>query len=223
VSNNGAWLLVNSSLPGGSNDKFGFRVALSANGDTLAMGSDDIGGVGVGAVHIYTAPAGTGTWTLQRILSAIDMPGISGGNFGEAIALSASGARLAVALPGVSALYTSGAVLMFERNASNAWNLEATLTRPNGAGLLGWTVALNAAGDRVAACEAGPIRIGLVVIFVRDGSGGWSLVQTLDATDSSPFIYRMFGAGLALSDSGDTLAITASGELSRGAWWSVGI
>jgi hypothetical protein len=224
VSNNGGWLLVNSSLTGGSNDKFGLRVALSANGDTLAMGSDDIGGVGVGAVQIYTAPAGTGTWTLQHTFFAIDMPGLSGGDMGQSIALSASGARLAVALPGVSALYTGGAVLVFERNASNAWNLEATLTRSNAtlAGL-GKAIAMNAAGDRIAVCELGQIVSGLVVIFVRDGSGGWSLVQTLEPTDSTPFLYRVFGMALALSDSGDTLAVTAWGELSRGAWWSVGI
>jgi hypothetical protein len=224
VSNNDAWLLVNASLVGqAASDSFGSSVSLSANGDTLAVGSSSVGATG-GAVYIYTAPAGTGMWTLQRTINATEAGSLSNGNFGQSVALSASGDRLVASVIGPSTVNTGGALLVYERDAVGVWTLQSTLTRPIATNdILGYTVALNAAGDRVAACEATPILSGQVVIFVREAGGGWSLVQTLEPTDSSPFIARMFGAGLALSDSGDTLAVTAWGELSRGAWWSVGI
>jgi hypothetical protein len=224
VSNNGAWLLVNVPLVGqAASDNFGSSVSLSANGDTLAVGANNVA-AGEGAVYIYTAPAGTGTWTLHRSIAGSDVGALSNANFGQSVALSASGDRLVASMAGRSTANTGGALLVYERNATNAWNLETTLTRPIATNdILGYTVAVNAAGDRIAACEATPILSGQVVIFVREAGGVWSLVQTLDATDSSPFIVRLFGVGLALSDSGDTLAITAASELSRGAWWSVGI
>jgi len=209
-------MLVNVSLVG--DNSFGCSVSLSANGDTLAVGASSIG---LGTVYIYTAPAGTGTWTLQHILAGADAGALTNGAFGQTVALSASGARLVVSVVGPSTVSNGGTLVVYERNATNAWNLQSKLIRPNGDGMLGWNVALNAAGDRIAACEAGPILSGVVDIFVRDAGGVWSLVQTLEPMDSPPSLYRLFGAGVALSDSGDTLAVAATVN-SRGAWWSVG-
>jgi hypothetical protein len=196
---------------------FGVDVALSANGDTLAVGAYRVN-VQAGAVYIYTAPAGTGMWTLQRALTA---GFLSNDWTGYTVALSASGDRLAVGASGADS--RKGTVLVFER-AAGVWTQQATLTLPPATlGPLGLKVALTSSGDRVAAYVSGGVGEGAVLIFLRDGGGVWTFVQSLLPSDSAPFYARYFGMGLAFSATGNTLVISAPGEPSRGVWWSVAL
>ncbi len=94
-----------------ANDHFGYRLALSADGVTLAVGAyrDETPGAGVnpaptdagprsasGAVHVFRrGPAG---WAYEAFLKATNPGG--GDEFGMALSLSSSGEVLAVGAPG---------------------------------------------------------------------------------------------------------------------------
>ena len=103
---------MKASNPGAS-DSFGFAIALSANGTTLAVGAydedsaktgiipgapddaatpDDVNTVTSGAVYVYTrSPT---TWAPQAYVKASNTG--NGDSFGRAVALSAEGNVLAV-------------------------------------------------------------------------------------------------------------------------------
>jgi FG-GAP repeat len=153
---------VKSSNPDGQTlmddfgDAFGNAVALSANGDTLAVGEhlEDGGAVDSGAVYIFVRSAGN--WQLQAYLKASNIGGgflpcsgfggPSGGFFGRAIALSADGNTLAVGAPGEdsdatgingdqsnNSAHNSGAVYVFTRSAG-AWTQQAYVKASNTGG-----------------------------------------------------------------------------------------
>ncbi len=135
-------------------DRFGSAVALSADGNLLAVGApmEDSGAAGVGgaqldetapdsgAAYLFTRSAGT--WTQQAYLKASN----TGANdrFGSALALSGDGATVAVGATwedspttGVGgsqgddpATANSGAVYVFA-NAGGAWSQQAYLKPSN--------------------------------------------------------------------------------------------
>lgn len=158
----------------GANDQFGYSVALSADGSTMAVGAyledsaaqgidgdqDSNGAADSGAVYLYVKEGGT--WTRQAYIKASNAG--AGDNFGWAVALSASGDVLAVGAlredggsTGVdgdassNALADSGAVYVFRRT-SGAWHQEAYIKASNtGAGdNFGTSVALSADGSILA-------------------------------------------------------------------------
>lgn len=160
-------------------DLFGWPVALSGDGNTLAVGarSEDSAGTGTsstgtddsatdsGAVYVFTRSAGV--WTQQAYLKASNTD--AGDNFGFAIALSTDGNTLAVGASSEDSAETgvgnvgadnsaaaSGAVYVFTRNAG-VWTQQAYIKASNtGAGdSFGWTVALSADGDTLAVGAAG--------------------------------------------------------------------
>src|SRR5690606_5375492 len=81
----------------GASDNFGASVALSGDGDTLAVGAPFADGEygDAGAVSVFTR--GEQAWTHQHQLDASN-PG-AGDNFGASVALSYDGQTLAVAAP----------------------------------------------------------------------------------------------------------------------------
>src|SRR6266705_2462246 len=89
----------------GAADDFGFAVALSSDGNTLAVGAPGEASAGIetdnsapsaGAVYVYTR-SGT-TWTQRAYIKASN-PG-AGDQFGTSVALSSDGITLAVGAPG---------------------------------------------------------------------------------------------------------------------------
>ena len=156
------------------NDGFGWRVALSADGDTLAVSAnaeasaatgvdgdqaDDSAEV-AGAVYVFVRT--NDAWSQQAYLKASN----TGANdyFGYSLALSASGDTLVVGATGESsaatgvsgdqssnALVSAGAVYVFVREGG-AWSQQAYVKASNtGEGdLFGGDVALSADGDTLA-------------------------------------------------------------------------
>jgi hypothetical protein len=154
---------VKASNPSGafiddSGDAFGSEVALSADGNTLAIGAyledgDGSGGANAfhsGAVYIFTHNAGV--WAQQAYLKASNSEGgqpdsqTSGDQFGRAIALSADGNTLAVGAPGEdsnavgidgdqsgNSAWGSGAVYVFTRSAAT-WSQQAYVKASNTGG-----------------------------------------------------------------------------------------
>jgi hypothetical protein len=136
-----------------ASDEFGYAIALSADGSTLAVSAllEDSAATGIGgnqadntsanagAVYVYTR-AGT-TWTQQAYVKASNTG--AGDTFGSDVALSADGSTLAVgasredsAASGVggnqdsSATMDSGAVYVFTR-AGTSWSQQAYVKASN--------------------------------------------------------------------------------------------
>ncbi len=136
----------------GSFDQFGYSVALSSDGSTLAVGAyfEDSNATGIngdesnddssasGAVYVFTSSSGI--WTQEAYIKASNTGG--GDNFGFSIALSADGNTLAVSAINESSNATgingdesndgssaSGAVYVFTR--SGIWTQEAYIKASN--------------------------------------------------------------------------------------------
>jgi FG-GAP repeat len=156
-------------------DRFGFSIALSADGSTLAVGAEAEGSntSGIngtqtnnaapssGAVYIFTRA--TTTWSQQAYIKAGNT--VTGDRFGWSVALSADGNTLAVgALMGGgnatgvnggqinnNGIPQTGAVYVFARSRA-AWTQQAFIKASNAdAGdQFGWSVALSADGNTLA-------------------------------------------------------------------------
>ncbi len=155
-------------------DSFGHSVALSADGNTLAVGArnEDSAATGIngdesdnnatyaGAVYLFSRTGSS--WSQQAYIKASNTD--ASDNFGKSVALSADGNTLAVgadregsAATGIngdesdnSASY-AGAVYLFSRTGSS-WSQQAYIKASNtGTGdLFGQSVALSADGDTLA-------------------------------------------------------------------------
>jgi hypothetical protein len=157
-----------------ADDEFGWAVALSNDGNTLAVGAafEDSSATGVngnesdnsiensGAVYLY-ARSGS-TWSQQAYVKASN-PDV-GDNFGYRVALSADGSVLAVGAPdedsgatGVNANQgdntapQAGAVYVFSRSGPS-WSQQAYAKASNTDPIdyFGWSVALSGDGDTLA-------------------------------------------------------------------------
>jgi len=162
----------------GANDQFGNAVALSADGNTLAVAAvfEDSGAKGInkdqadnsvdesGAVYVFTRTGNV--WTEQAYIKASNTGEKDDGDtFGYAIALSDDGATLAVGAPSEDSSATgingreddnsapgAGAVYVFTRTAG-MWAQQAYVksatTRANS--LFGYSLALSSNGNTLAA------------------------------------------------------------------------
>ncbi|RZJ17428.1 MAG: integrin [Haliea sp.] len=210
----------------GSGDTFGYAVALSGDGNTLAVGAVGEGSnaIGIngdgsdnsapvsGAVYIYIRSAGT--WSQQAYVKASNSA--AGDAFGDSVALSADGSTLAVGAIGQGG---DGAVYVFTRSAGN-WNQQAYVKASNVTSTFGNSVALSADGGTMAVGawhegdQAGPTTIfsGAAYVFTRT-AGVWTQQAYLKASNTGAF--DQFGSSVALSNDGNTLAVGAFGERSN--------
>jgi hypothetical protein len=168
----------------GENDAFGWSVALSDDGSTLAVGAPYEGssatGIGgeqaddsigwAGAVYVFTRDE-LGLWTQQAYVKSFNTD--EDDTFGKSVALSQDGDVLAVGAP---------------------WED---------------SVATGIDGDQAndSATDAGA-----VYLYTRDAMGMWTQAAYVKA--SNPGEYDAFGVSIALSDDGSTLAVGAPGEAS---------
>lgn len=231
-------------------DRFGYALALSADGSTLATSApaEDGGIAGInasdgstnnisqtGAVYIFVRAGDA--WQQQAYIKArtIDMDDL----FGSALAISADGNTLAVGMPSEDSVATtingletdnaapdSGAVLVFTRTGTT-WSQQAFLKCDNceGGDQLGWSVALSADGNTLAAgangedsaspgvngdgTSNGAADSGATYVFTRAGTT-WSQQAYVKAWN--PTSDDDFGFAVTLSFDGNTLAVGARGE-----------
>ncbi len=196
-------------------DNFGRGVALSADGDRLAVGSPGMffnsSGQDTEAVFVYQRSAGA--WALQQ---TVRMPGgaFQAFDFGSSVSLSGDGDTLAVGASGVSDVSWSGSAHVFAFRGGT-WTSKAELM-PRSGGNFGISVSLSADGAMLAVgaradTESGlginPVRAfgstqtGAVYLFAADDSG-WPLRAYLKASNAS----RYLGQSVALSGNGRYLA-----------------
>ncbi len=170
-----------------ADDWFGWSVALSADGNTLAVGAifedsnatsvNPVGGQtdnsanNAGAVYVFTRSGSS--WSQQAYIKASNTD--EGDQFGYSVALSADGNTLAV----------------------GAWQEDSNATGVNPVG----GQADNRAFDA-----------GAVYVFTRSGSS-WSQQVYIKASNTDKYDY--FSRSVALSADGNTLAVGAIGEASN--------
>jgi hypothetical protein len=213
----------------GSADFFGQSVALSADGNTLAVGAvhEDSGADGVNGVQadesaldsgaVYVFARGAGGWSQQAYLKSYFASVFA--RFGMALALSSDGSTLAVGATG-----GGGAVSVFVRSGAS-WSRQEYLVPPendDGDGF-GSAVALSGNGNTLAVGARGEASAatgsegdetddskpnsGAVYVYSRAANGNWSKQEYLKASNSG--VGDRFGSRVALSDSGTTLAVSA--------------
>jgi hypothetical protein len=101
---------------GAVGDIFGVSVALSADGDTVAIGAagDDVGNVADQGSATVFVRSGT-DWSLQQVLTVAG--GDAKANYGSSLSLSSDGNTLAVGGPNAG----KGSVVVFSR-ANGTWS-----------------------------------------------------------------------------------------------------
>jgi hypothetical protein len=220
----------------GANDQFGASVALSNDGNTLAVGApfEDSSTTGInngtnegasdsGAAYVFVRSGIS--WSEEAYIK----PSITSAqdNFGTAVALSNDGNTLAVGAPGEDDTATdSGAAYVFVRSGTS-WSQEAYLkaSNPDAQDAFGHSLALSGDGSTLAVGayrEASNATViggdesnnsapdsGAVYVFLRSGTA-WNQQAYVKASNTQAD--DQFGWALALSSDGNTLVVGARYE-----------
>lgn len=156
---------------GGSYESFGSSVALSDDGNTLAIGAVGDNGTAAssGSVHIFTRSGSS--WTAQQELKASDAA--ANDHAGFSVSLSSDGNTLAIGAPdddnanGTDA----GAVYVWTRSAGVWTQQQKIISTTAGVGF-GTTASLSSSGDTLIAASPDSGN-GSAYIWTRTG-GTWS-------------------------------------------------
>jgi hypothetical protein len=218
-------------------DQFGYSIALSSDGNTLAVGAigEDSNATGIngnqadnsanqsGAEYVFTRSGGA--WSQEAyIKSTMTRPNIL---FGYSTGLSADGGTLAVAE--YDADRGKGALYVLTRSGGT-WSHQARIQADNAEpqDSLGYSLAISEDGNTIASgaadedclkpginptgCEndqASNTSAGAAYVFVRNGST-WTQQAFLKA--SNPGKEDWFGVRIAISGDGNTVAVSAPNE-----------
>jgi hypothetical protein len=191
---------------------FGASVALSENGNVLAIGALE---------KVYVLSKRNGDWVQQQVLTASN--GELRDAFGLSVALNADGTVLAVGAsyedgsptnpiegPDDNAVTNSGAVYLFT-NSNGIWAEQAYLKAPNATvdAAFGSDVAISADGNTVAiGAEGRDDYAGAAYVFSKQ-DGDW-VQQAFLVGDTEKAGH--FGRSIVLSGDGSVLAVGASYE-----------
>jgi len=202
--------------PEASNDQFGWSVAISADGNTVAIGStteDTSPNSNNGAVYIYTRSAGT--WTQQTKLLASDRA--SNESFGYSVAFSADGLTLLVGAEpeNTSPSTINGAAYVFIYDSGEWFEQQKLLASDfSSTDRFGCDVSLSSDGNTALiganAEDTSPNSDnGAAYVFTRS-AGTWTQQQKLLASDSAS--NDNFGISVSLSADGLTAIVGAESE-----------
>ena len=169
---------------GGSDDQFGYSVAIS--GDTLVVGAP-LSANFAGAAYVFVRS--NGVWSQQAELLASDAA--VNDFFGGSVAIF--GSTLVVGAPGHA---STGAAYVFAQSNGH-WTQKAELTASDGdpGDSFGASVAINGDTAVVGAPRRSAIDIGAAYVFGRLPSG-WS--QRAELTPSDPVASEFFGTSVSV-------------------------
>lgn len=195
------WALQQRLVSGdaGTNEQFGWSVAIS--GDTLVVGSPlaDASGSDSGSVFVYTRSAGV--WTLQTQLTSATVD--SNDNFGFAVAIEGDTLIASARRDEVGAVNAAGAAYVYTRTAG-VWTQQGDRLVATGGlegDVLGTSVDLS--GDYAvvgadSADTAGGEDAGAAYIF-RRVAGVWSQ-QGSPLVSNAPAAFNQFGRSVAIDN-----------------------
>jgi hypothetical protein len=202
-----------TAFGGAVEDRFGYAVTLSADGNTAFVGvpqGDVDTNINQGSVYIYTQTGNT--WLMHLQFFAVD--GASNDGFGHTLSLSDDGNTLAVGAyqDNVGANSDQGSVYIYRLNG-NVWPQQAKLTAADGAvnDWFGYAVSLNSDGTRVIVSAYlddtnGNNNQGSAYIFTRSGNT-WTQEAKLLADDGAVEDY--FGRAVSITGDGNRVVVTA--------------
>lgn len=197
-------------------DHFGTSVAISDDGNTIAIGAEgnDDSGENAGQVQIYRWDSTNNEWGQL----AQDINGEAGGDFsGISVSLSADGNTVAIGAdsndgPGTDGGTAFGQVRIYSLNNGSWQQLGADIDGLTAGSMAGYSVALSAAGTRVAigAPYSDLIHENAGKVCVFDWNGTAWVPVGLEIYGRSPTDYS--GTSIALSADGNILAIGSPGH-----------
>ncbi len=214
-------------------DKFGAAVALNNDGSTLVVGApnDHTNGTNFGAVYVLSV--GGVAWG-DTVAQLGKLASNTAGNFGDAVAVSGDGTKLAVGIPKNNAGGTRrGAVRLYTiENSGNTYSFKPQATYTHGSVLetttlylknseqFGYSVALSGDGSKLAVGAIGYDGYrGRVYLFALKGKDtSWGItpkkVGEIRHGDAGISLSRTdyFGGAVALSKDGNKLAVGAHGD-----------
>lgn len=208
--------LVGEGQTGGT-ARQGWSVALSANGNTAAVGGPG-DNVSTGAVWIFTRSGSTWSQQGPKLTGAGE---VGSGRFGTAVALSANGDTLAVG--GESDASNKGAAWVFTRSGTT-WSQQGgklTGTGETGSGRVGVAVSLSGDGNTLLTGGwSDSTNLGAAWVFVR-AAGTWTQQGGKLTPKSGEEIGKgEFGERAAISEDGATAILGAPGDNANvGAAW----
>jgi len=198
---------------------FGEGLALSSDGNTLAVGAKEESSSGLNAGAVYIFRYSGSAWTEEQFITASNKG--KGDYFGGAVALSSDGNTLAVgAHHEDSGAKYSGAAYLFRYSSGSAWTEEAFIKASNlgFAHNFGNAVALSSDGNTLAVGANEENGTGLddagAVYIYRYSVSAWTESALIRASNTGKG--DLFGSAVALSSDGNTLAVGAYGEASNG-------
>ena len=190
-----------------ANDQSGYSVAMSADGNRIAIGARYNDGSGNNAGHVRVYTLANGTWTQ----SGSDINGeAAGDNSGWSVAMSADGNRIAIGAPyNDGSAADSGHVRVYSWNGTAWTQTGADINGEAGIDWSGSSVAMSTDGNRIAigasmndssGGDAGHVRV-----YSWNGTTWTQTGSDIDgeaASDNS-------GSSVAMSADGNRIAIGA--------------
>lgn len=211
-----------NSFAGSSSEMLGSAVALSADGEVLAIGARQYSGGGAyGGVYVYDRDGAS--W-VQRGSILVPASPTSGMSYGAAVALSADGEVLVVGSPGLSS--SRGGVFVYDRDGSG-WTQRGSIlvdVYEEAGNRYGSAVSLGSNGDRLmVGADYAYLSYdysGAIFVYRRSGSAWTALVDGYAASDATSS--ARFGCGVALVEDSTRAVIGAyawgpASPLQRGA------
>ena len=206
----GVWAQLGADIDGESaGDRFGFRLSLSSDGNTLAIGTNTLA-IGTDAGHVRVYQYSTGAWTQW----GADIDGkVAGDQFGFAISLSSDGSILAIGSPytikGSGGWDSRGYVRIYQHTAGAWTQLGDDIDGEAYQDYCGSSVSLSSDGSILAIgatrnSSTRPLS-GHVRVY-KYATNEWSqLGGDIDGNKSA----EALGHSVSLSADGNTLAIGA--------------
>ena len=212
VYSHGEWTQQGEALTGkeeSGSGEFGYSVALSGEGNTALIGGETDES-SAGAAWAFTRSGETWTQQGPKLVLHGEPTGV---NFGHSVALDHNGNTALIGATGFEK--AEGAAYIWTRSGST-WTEGPRLTgggEENGAGVLGWSVALSENGSTALVgapndSPGGVTRAGAVWVFTRVGEAWKQQGKPLGGGEGEG---KYLGTGVALSATGSTALIGATG------------
>lgn len=223
----GTWTRVATLTPSNSsaNDGFGWSVAVSGTGATVAVGAPraDYWDTDRGAVLMYDRP--TGGWASTSAEDKALQYALASAYSGYAVALSADGNTVAYGVPGADNTQTDQGMVTVSVRQTSAWSgvVDTYLLWASDAftsDALGDSISICAGGSTIAAgavyADPGGTNRGAVYVFVKPMTG-WANGATQDVklTRSGGADGDCLGNSVAISPNGFVIAADASEATSQ--------
>ncbi|PWL30298.1 choice-of-anchor D domain-containing protein [uncultured Roseivirga sp.] len=207
--NGSSWLQTGNDIDGeAAGDYSGQSVALSTDGNRIAIGANGNDGNGMASGHVRVFDWNGGNW----VQAGNDIDGEAAGDQSGVVALSADGNRMAIGAEknrGRNVEFLSGHVRVFDWDGSSWVQTGNDIDGEASGDGSGRSVALSANGNRLAIGatqnDGNGSNTGHVRVFDWNGS---SWVQTGNDIDGEA-AFDLSGASVALSANGNRLAIGA--------------